>query len=121
MLKQMIVGGLLAAGCWRDGPARPVTPAPPPVQQQQQPDDPCAALTQRLKTFESFALDVCTCTDKACADAVGERMRIWSEDMARAATSVPIECHQNNDAGLTEAAMKYSDCYTRLMTTGTPP
>jgi hypothetical protein len=74
---------------------------------------------EALGKIEGFSKSMCECKDKACADKVNDEYTKWGTEMAKNAKP---EDAKNADAEMTkkmtEAATKYTECYTKLAMAG---
>jgi hypothetical protein len=87
------------------------------------PDDLArGGLGNPMEVLSEFADRMCECKDKACADKVNEDYTKWGTEMARKAKPDDYRKHSPDDIRkMTEAATKYTECYTKLaMAAGNP-
>lgn len=69
-----------------------------------------------IRKMTKLTDQMCTCTDKACADRVQESMTAWSIDMASQAGDV--EGQRADEATMkkmTEVGQRYGECMTKAM------
>ena len=99
------------------------SPPPPPVQNAA-PADPVATPPPPPKTetetamakMESFATQMCTCTDKACADRVQEDMTKWAVEMAEKPPARDRKPSEADMKRMTDVGQHYAECMTKAMT-----
>ena len=77
------------------------------------PPDAALDLLDSVAAMTGFRDDMCKCTDKACADAVQERLNAWSIQMAalqdgRKATEAELE-------QMTKIGQGYGECLAKAM------
>ena len=80
-----------------------------------------SAGNEALGKIEGFSKSMCECKDKGCADKVNDEYTKWGTEMAKTAKpedakSVDAETTKK----MTDAATKYTECYTKLAV-ATPP
>ena len=98
--------------------------APPPPVQNAAPAEPVAAPPPPPKTeteiamaqMESFATEMCTCTDKACADRVQADMTKWAQEMAAKPGAGEERPREQDMKRMTEMGQHYAECMTKAMT-----
>ena len=96
-------------------------PAPPPsnfvaVPDAGPPDAPMSDNQIVIQAFTAFRDDMCKCVDKACADAVQERMTKWSVKMANEAEQNRDKPSEEGMKRLTEIGTQYGECMVKAMT-----
>lgn len=68
-----------------------------------------------LAKMGEFAHSMCQCTDKACADAVQERMTKWATDAANNDEWSKQKPDEATMKKMTEVGQKYAECMTTAM------
>jgi len=77
---------------------------------------------ESLAKMEGFANEMCACKDKACGDAVQQKMTKWQEEMAKSSAGKEAEkTDPETTKRFTDASTKMSDCFTKLAGAETPP
>jgi hypothetical protein len=78
---------------------------------------------EALAKTEEFSKKMCECKDKACGDKVNEDFTKWGQEMAKTAGTAKADEKPDPELTkkLTEAATKYSECFTKLATATPPP
>jgi hypothetical protein len=122
MVRVMWVAILVACG----GSSPPVAPisntsAAKPVEPPRE-EPPCTSVDVdcALAMMDFFAVRMCKCADKACADKVQEDMTTWGTDAAkRASKGEPPSPEVVKRSG--EIMTRYADCMTRIMLASSPP
>ena len=76
---------------------------------------------EALGKIEGFSKSMCECKDKACADKVNDEYTKWGTEMAK--TAKPEDASKadpETTKKMTDAATKYTECFTKLAV-ATPP
>jgi hypothetical protein len=75
--------------------------------------------SEAIAKVKEFSGKMCECKDKACADKVNEEYTKWGAEMAKNAKPEDAKSVSAEDTkAMTEAATKYSECYTKLAMAG---
>jgi hypothetical protein len=70
---------------------------------------------EAIAKVEEFSKKMCECKDKACGDKVNEEYTKWGQEMAKTAKPEDAKSVSAEDTKkMTEAATKYSECFTKL-------
>ena len=77
---------------------------------------------EALGKIEGFSKSMCECKDKACADKVNDEYTKWGTEMAKSAKPEDAsKVDAETTKKMTEAATKYTECYTKLAVATPPP
>lgn len=129
-MKYLIVGVVLAAGCYRSGPAPapPSEPTPRPVERAQhsfasahsrRPPPPTrTAMADAIDKLTELTDEMCACSDKPCADAVVSELTQWSTDMAQQRSAADEQPTADEVKQATEVTDRLSRCMVTAMTAG---
>jgi hypothetical protein len=71
-----------------------------------------------VAAFTGFRDDMCKCADKACADAVQDRMAKWTQNIAERASDFEPQADEGTVKLLTEIGTAYGECMTKALTAG---
>jgi hypothetical protein len=70
---------------------------------------------EAIAKVEEFSKKMCECKDKACGDKVNDEYTKWGQEMAKTAKPEDAKSVSAEDTKkMTEAATKYSECFTKL-------
>lgn len=72
--------------------------------------------SRMVERYEQFSTRMCACADKACADQVNDDFTHWGMEMAKRAGDDDADAKPDPELvkRTTEAATRYSECYTKL-------
>jgi hypothetical protein len=130
-MKLWIAAVLLATGCYRSAAPTEPPPEPRPGTGEPQPAAPAHALrpaapapmtiASAMEKMNEFTDEMCACTDKACAEAVGVSMERWAKEMGETeGRELAAKMTDDDKKEVAAIAERIGKCMMTLMAPGTP-
>ena len=87
--------------------AAPVTQAPPPAPSAE------SLAQDAMRRMTELQDRMCACKDQPCAEGVNADFTKWAEDMSKRSIK-PADITEEDAKRITDVAIKYQECYTKL-------